>query len=815
MDRLRNVRMCLRVWRRNLKSTLVLIFTLAVGVGALCTVFSALHAILLSDLPYPNAEQLVALNVTVPPDDFLARFIGTNRLNFSYPGFEDVRDQNHSFTEVAAHDINEANCVIGSEAQRLDVCTVTPRYFPLLGIPPLLGRGLIPEDFTPSGSRVVVLGYDLWQARFGGRSDALGRNLLIEGEPLTVVGVMPAHFGGLNTRNWAVRSSLIQTHRRPQLWFPMPPDLKRGRLHIDTVARLRPGTSLEAARSDVKLIAARLQKEFPGQKDQGIEVTTLHEDQRGQYRGFLLILFAAAGIVLFVAVLNSGNLLLEQALHRRTEMAVRTALGGGRRHILGQLFLEGLMLSGIASLLGISFAFIGCRLLNHALAGIFIGLPPIAVDRVVLAFACLVAGLIGIGFGLTPLLFAGQSGPQPLLRQSEVGSGKAKAGWGRLIVAGQVACALVLVICTALLLKTFVYLWQTDPGCRAEQVLTMRVTLSSKEYPEPEQQADFWRRVLERVERLPGVQSAGIVSVLPTTGSHSNTSIRPEGTTSPGQEQVLVHVQGASSRYFATMGIPLTQGRYFEDGDDSAAPLVTVIDQTMARTFWPGQDPIGRSVNLSGQCLRVVGVVGDVRQDGLDKENRSGMYVHYLQDRDWSTEMSLAIRTELAPLSLAATVRRAVHEVDSAQAVSEIRTMETLLSEGLRTPRLLLLLLASLAAITLLLALLGIYGLLSCAVARSQREIGLRMALGARPADVRKMVVHHGLLWILGGEAAGVVLALGVTRLLASRLYGVAPTDPLTFVAVSLALLATGVAACSLPARKATRVDPWVALRSQ
>jgi predicted permease len=372
-----------------------------------------------------------------------------------------------------------------------------------------------------------------------------------------------------------------------------------------------------------------------------------------------------------------------------------------------------------------------------------------------------------------------------------------------------------MIIGAVLLLKTFLHLWQIHPGFRPQHVLTMQITLSPKEYPRPPQQAAFWKRVLQAVDRLPGVRSAGLVSVLPTTGSHSNTGVRVKGRNGPLLEPVMVHVQAASSRYFATMGIPLKQGRFFEERDDSGGPLVTVIDQTMARTFWPGQDAIGQSVVLFRKSWRVVGVVGDVRQDGLDKANRCGMYVHYLQDVDSSTRMSLAVATEPAPLSLVQAVQHAVRRVDPGQPVSGIRTMETVLSDGLRIPRLLLLLLGFLAGMILVLALLGVYGLLSCSVARCRREIGLRMALGARPVDVRRMIFRQGILLILPGEAAGILMALAATRFLSGQLHGVTPTDPFTFAVVSLALLATAVAACIIPARKATRIDPLVALKWQ
>jgi putative ABC transport system permease protein len=688
---------------------------------------------------------------------------------------------------------------------------VTQAYFDVLGVSPALGRSFLPEDFKSTERHPCILSYGLWQRQYGGHSEVLGHQVMINDSPWTVVGVMPAGFVGMYSRDWGVHSRLIQSGSEPDLWTPFTPEMtrrSRGSRNCDLVARLKPGVTFEQAQTEMNLLARRFGQEYREDKDWGIEVVNLHEAQRGNYRAFLLILMAASSILLVIAVVNSAGILLEQALARRPEMAVRIALGASRGRVFRQFLLEGLSISLLAGLLGLGLALAGCLLLNALLPGIIVGLPVVQIDWVVLTFTLAATVAVGLVFGFAPAL--------PFSRCQPYGSLKGSRGiaWdagrscirGGLVIA-QVSLTVVLLVGTGLLLRTFLHLSHVDAGCETRQILTMELNGSPK--ADAAERIAYFQAVLDRVSILPGVRSAGLVGTVPVSGGTDTQVIRLDPTASP----VSAYLQPVSAQYFTTLGIPLADGRFFTEQDDQKSPGVVIINKTLAERLWKGQNPVGRSIVFRQKSLTIVGVVADVRQDGLEKEYRPGIYVPFQQDD--TPSMALALRTQGPPMAFVDTVRKSIRSAGAAQPISRVRTMQMVVARNLLEPRLMLSLLAGVAGMAMLLALLGIYGLLSYSVRRSMRSLALRVALGAQKWDVLKGVLREGILLTGAGLSAGLLISLGVTRFLESQLHSVSPTDGATFVSVSVAVFATAVAACAIPARRATRVDPVTALKEE
>ncbi len=642
--------------------------------------------------------------------------------------------------------------------------------------------------------------------------------MTLEGIPYKVVGVMPANFCSIPTRDWRVRSGLIRSQLEPQLWTPLLPsadDWDRGSMQFDVIARLKPTITLERAQVDLSLIARRIEQQFPHNfKGWGIAADPLQEALRGRYRTLLLILQGAVGLVLLIASVNIANLLLNRTVGRRRELAIRASLGADRKRILCQLLTESFLLSLLGGGLGLLLAYEGSQLLNAFLPAIFIGVPPIRLDTNVLGFACLISLLTGVGFGMVPALLASRTNLNATLRLGQNQAGRfSRNRLSRLLVVAQVSLTLALLIATGLLVRTFLHLWNVNPGCQTSKILTMRINFTDEGPQDNRARLAYFRQVLEKVPTLLGVESAGLVAALPTTGNFNNTTVSLEDHPELKNNPVLVLSQPASAQYFQTMGIPLRQGRFFTEQDDENEPLVTLISETMARRFWAGQNPVGRRVDLDGKHWTILGVVGDVRQEDLIMDYRCSMYMPYPQYPVPS--LSLAVRTAVNPQAMSATIRKAIYSIDASHPVSQVRTMETVIADGLLSLRLVMFLLMMMAGLALILALLGIYGVLANVVAQRRQEIGVRMALGAQQQDVLRMVLQQGLGLVLLGIGVGVILSLGITRILAGQLYGVTPTDPATFAVVSLSLIAAATLACALPARKAAQVDPLVALKCE
>ncbi len=808
-----DLRMVFRLWRRNRTVTAAAILILGVALGALCTAFGALNAVVFRSLPYRHPEELLALFNTVPDSSPFARLLGTNRLNFSYPTFEDIRDENNVFAGVAAYRTEPVNLASGTGPERVQCGFVSARYFSVLGVQPAWGRSFLPEEFVAGAERPVILSEALWRRHFGGRAEVLGRTVRIDETPAVIVGVMPADFTGMHSRVWGTHSRLIQSRRQPDLWTPFTAGLMqrpRDSHNCDIVARLEGGVGVSEARAEMKLIAERLEKRYQENKDWGIEVTGLHEAQRGSYRSFLWILVGAAFILLVIAVVNTAGLLLEQGLGRQSEIAVRTALGASRLRLLRQVFIEGLTLSLAAALLGLGLSVAGCRLINGVLAEIIVGLPQVEISSAGLALTFLIAVAVGAVFGLAPLLHLKRIRPFDLLKGARSVSGHSrKRSAQHALVVAQTALTVVLLIGAGLLLKTLVRFSKVDPGCRTDQVLTMQLNLPP--HTDIQRRRAYFQRVLRRVAALPGVRSTGLAESLPVTGATSTVTLAIEGRSDPQSQSVWAFLESASPGYFSALGIPLRSGRLLTEQDGQGAPPAILINETLAKEFWKNEDPVGRSVRLNGQSWKIVGVVGDVRQDGLDKELRAGIYTSYQQSVPFSAD--LAVWAKRGPYDLVDPVRKVILSVDPTVPVSHVRTMDKLISDAVLPPRLIFLLVSSLAAIAMLLALLGIYALLSYQVTQGTRELALRMALGAQSGDLLKWVLSRGLLLTGAGQVAGVMISIALTRYLQSQLYGVSPTDVQTFVLVCLVVFAAAVLACLIPARKATRVSPARALK--
>jgi putative ABC transport system permease protein len=808
----------LRLLRRSPGFTAIAVLILALAIGANTTIFSAVNAVLLRTLPYPQSSRLVQLFFTIPGDNFLARFLGSPKLNFAYADFQDIRSQQQVFEEMAAYRAIDTNFKSDQGPERLVAANVSEGFFPLLGVDPLLGRGFLQEDFAPSNNRVVMLSHGLWQRHFADEPDVIGKDVTLDGISYTVVGVMRADFCSIPTRDWRVRSGLIRTQLEPQIWTPLLPsagDWDRGSMQFDVIGRLKPTITLARAQSDLDLIAHRIQQQFPHDfKVWGIEVELLHAALRGRYRTLLLILQGAVGLVLLIAAVNIANLLLNRAAGRQRELAIRASLGADHKRIICQLLTESVLLSLLGGGLGLLLAYVGNKLLNAFLPAVFIGVPLIRIDTHVLLFVCLLSMLTGAALGTVPALLTLRINLNAAVRPGQILAGRFnRHRLSRLLVVAQVSLTLALLVASGLLARTCLYLWNLNPGCQTRKILTMRISFTDEGPQDNRALVAYFRRVLERVPALPGVESAGLVAALPTTGNFNNSTVSLEGRPDLQKNPVLVLSQPTSARYFQTMGIPLRQGRLFSEQDDENAPLVTLISETMVRRFWQGQNPVGRRVYLGGKHWTIVGVVGDVRQEDLVMDYRCAMYMPYPQYP--APSLTLAVRTAVNPLAMSLAVREAIYSIDARHPVSQIRTMETVIGDGLLSLRLFMFLISTMAGLALLVALLGIYGVLANVVGQRTQEIGVRMALGARRRDVLKIVLQQGMTPVLLGIGIGVILSLGITRILASQLYGVTPTDPATFIGVSLALFGAATLACALPAGRAARVDPLVALKHE
>ena len=803
-DFLQDLRYASRMLLKNPGFTAVAVIALALGIGANTAIFSVVNTVLLRPLPYTDPEQLVMVW-----ED--ASRHGYPRDTPAAANFVDWRDQNSVFSGMAAIADMNFNLTGVGDPERLKGRRVSANLFPLLGVDPQFGRVFTAAEDQPGAQRVVLLSHRLWLRRFGGDQSIVSKSLTLNGENYTVVGVMPARFQFPENDD--------------ELWVPIALTAEeaanRNRHYLQVVARLKPGVTLEQAQSEMTTIGARLQQQYPqSNADLGVAVTSLHEHLVGDIKPALLILLGAVGLVLLIACANVANLLLARAAIRQKEIALRVALGARRWRLLRQFLTESVLLATLGGILGLAIAYAGLLLLGSFIPENIAQAREISLDLKVLGFTLGVSLLTGFVFGLAPAIQALRMNQSETLkeggRDSVTGrSGKRLRG---LLVTAEVAVSLVLLIAAGLLINSFLRLRNIDPGFKVDRLLTMKIKLPEPKYEEFERRTAFYTDLIQRVQSLAGVRSAAVTTNLPLYRQGNSTSIRIEGRPDPppGQELIVV-TRIVSPAYFDTMSIPLLAGRQFTDQDTDTTPNAVVISETMARRYWPGEEAIGKRIvfgraRSEADWIQVIGIVKDVRQFELNAEPRPQLYMSYRQAGFFAPE-DLVVKTDVEPASMAAAVRKAVWEIDKDQPVSNIKTMEEILGASIARQRFSMLLLGVFAGVALLLAAVGIYGVMSYSVAQRTHEIGIRMALGAQTGAVLKLAVGYGLKLVVAGVLIGLVAAFMLTRLMSTLLFGVTPTDPVTFALISLLLVGVAAVASYIPARRATKVDPLIALR--
>ena len=795
------------LWKRP-GFTAVALITLALGIGANAAIFSVVNAVLLRPLQFREPERLAILW-----ED--ASFVGFPRNTPAPANYVDWKNQAQSFEDVAATHESSLNVTGDGEPERVPTRRVTANFFSVLGVQPLIGRGFLPEEDRPQANKVVVLSYPLWQSRYGGDRNILNRTILLNGEKHTVVGVMPAGFQWLDTEE--------------RLFVPLALDAEelasRGSHYLTVIARLKPGVSMVQAQSEMNALMTRIAKDHPEETfegELGAIVMRLHEQLAGDARRPLLVLLVAVAFVLLIACANIASLLLARAAGRRREIAVRTALGATRGRIVRQLLTESLLLSIFGGVCGLVLAIWSFGFFEKLIPDGLRQSTSLKLDGSILLFALGTSIVTGIIFGLIPALQMAGVDLNESLKQS---GGRSGSGTGMRLRSGmivfEVSLSLVLLVGAVLLIQTLFQLFNQYSVLAPEKVLTMRTPLPLTKYDEAGKRDAFYQNVLQHVEAIPGVASAGYVTAIPLTWKGGTSGVFPEGTREPvpGVTYDAIHRQ-VSANYLQTMSIPLRQGRYFTAQDNEQSMPVAIVNETMAREYWPNGDAVGRRFKLGDPTddtpwRTIVGVVGDVRQMGIDVPVKSEMYLPYGQVPlyDFYVPRDLVLRTNGDPLSLTGAVRQAVRAADPDQPISNVATMEAVLGTETSQRRLGMILLTAFAVLALLLASLGIYGVLAYFVAQHRNEIGVRLALGASPTKILLLVLRKGMKLTLLGVAIGMAASFALTRLMTSLLFGVKAADPVTFAAVPVLLAAVAFLACWIPARRAAKVDPVVALR--
>jgi putative ABC transport system permease protein len=793
--------------RANPGFTLVAVVALALGVGANTAIFSVVNAVLLRPLRYPNAGRVVAIQELNPEG---------RRVQSTPANFLDWREQATAFEHMAAIFERTSNLASGEEAERIDLAMTSAAFFEVFGVRPRAGRFFLPEEEKAGHAPVVVLGHALWQRRFGADPSIVGRSVTLDGLPYEVVGVAPEGFSYPDrTEAWVPPFARV-----PTIYEQQDVERARGFGFLTAVALLKRGETLERARAEMETITARLRQQYPESNSKRFNrVVTLHEHLVGESSRALLLLLGAVALVLLIACANVANLLLARAAGRQKEMAVRAALGATRLRLARQLLVESVLLALLGGAAGLLLGWWGVDLLKGLLPAEFPRLADIGVDPRVLGFTLLVSCATGLAFGLAPAVQLTRPELHGALKESARGStGGARGGRLRsLLIVCEVALSLVLLVGAGLLFRSFLTLRAVELGFRPQSLLTFRLSPSGERFREDAQYTSFYRDVAERVSALPGVEAVGFINTLPLVKGPTS-GIQFEGRPPLRRDQrPSVNYRSVSADYFRAAGIAVVRGRVPDGRDTADAPLVLAVNQALARRDFPGEDPVGKRISYGigpdGQPIwkEIVGVVADVRSEEPGREAAPEIYASYLQDP--FAGMSYVVRTSVEPESLVPGVREAVRAVDRAQPVAEVRTMEQLVGESFAQPRFNSLILGLFACMALVLAAAGIYGVMSYAVTQRTHEIGIRIALGAQGRDVLRLVVGRGMALALAGVGLGLVAALALTRLMASLLYGVSAADPLTYAGVALLLTLVALLASYLPARRATKVDPMIALR--
>ncbi len=808
-----DLRYSFRVLLKSPGFAAVAIVVLALGIGANTAIFSVVNAVLLRPLPYPDADRLVRI-WHVPP---AKSFPGISLFSISPANYLDWESQNHVFAQMAIYGGRDFIFTGTDRPEEVEGSAVSSHFFSVLQVQPILGRLFTPEEDQPGHGNVVILSHRFWQNHFGSSPDIVGRNIHLNGGSYLVAGVMPANMRLPDTA---------------QIWTPMgwtdQERAVRGNHNYLAIARLKPGVDFKEAQAEMNTISARLEQQYPADdKGWGAVAMPLRDDLVSDVRPALLVLLGAVAFVLLIACANIANLVLAKTFARKKEIAIRAALGASSSRVLSQVLSETVLLALGGGALGLMMAYFGVRLLVSFLADKLPRSAEIALDGRVLGFTLAISLFTGIVAGLLPALRLIKTDLNEALKQglgrTDTDSGGQRAR--NILVVSEVALSLILLIGAGLMIRSLWQLRAVDPGFDPHHVLTMTVSVPATKFPLPAQQASFFDQLLQRVRALPGVESASVIDNLPLGGGGSHQPVAIEGRkAAPMSEQPEVDVRLISTGYLSSMRIPLLRGRDINDADAAARPAVVLISASMAKRLWPNEDAIGKRLTLSffpGTVREVVGIVADAKLDSLD-ESRDTATLYFPLDQvsapsgGWqSFGMSLAVRTASNPAGAVSSVTNAVHQIDRDAPVLDIQSMDDLINDSLSQQRFNMLLLGAFAGLALLLAAVGIYSVLSYSVRRRVREIGIRMALGAQVRDVLRLIVIEGMRPALIGVAIGLAGALALGRVLASLIYGVKPTDPITFGAVSVLLAGVGLFASIIPAYRATRVEPMKALRDE
>jgi len=798
-----DIRYAFRNLLRRPGFTIIAVVTLALGIGANTAIFSAIYALLLKPLPWPELDRVVAIWDKSPSR-------GYEHNEVTMANYLDWQAQNQSFEQLALYNWWNVNLSGGDIPERVQGFTVTANYLDTLGVKPIMGRNFSPEENQPGKNKVAIISYNLWQRHFGGDPNILNKTITTNGLAITIVGVLPEHFN--YPKGGEIYAPLELTQRVVQ----------NRRLHTYyVVGRLKPGVSIKSAQSDIDNITARLEQQYPdNNKGWGASVIPIVADTVRAYDTVLWVVMAAVAFVLLIACANVANLMLARASGRQREIALRTALGASRWRIIRQLLTESVIVALIGGVVGVLVALWGLDALRAANPGDAAKFAPgwyqLGLNFTVLAFTVGLSLLCGIVFGLAPALQVSKPNLNDSLKEGSRQTSGRGHGLRSSLVVFEIAVSLVLLVGAGLAARTFLALLKTDPGFNPENLLTMNLVLPSAKYTDEPKREAFYTELIQRVKSTPGVESAAAVNFLPLGGSNASDAYLVEGVPEPPPDQEnLARYRVCTPDYFQTMGIRVVQGRNFTEYDKAKAPLVVIVNEALARKHWPDGDAVGKRIKSYGPpdkapWYEIVGVVQDVKHE-LNIPVTPEFYFPYAQDV-WSS-MVVVARTKVDPASLAGALRQQVWAIDKDQAVFDVHTMQEVraISVGMYSSGSIML--GIFAGVALLLASIGIYGVMAFAVTQRTQEIGIRMALGAGRRDVLKLIFKHGMKLALFGIAIGLLGSWGLTRFMKGLLFGVAPTDVLTFSLVSLSLLITAFLACYLPARRATKVDPLVALR--